>query len=223
MDIGIASAKVEMEYAKQMAEHKDRLYIWYRDKRIVKNAWIARVPTDNMVRQCVTADFRQAVATLPARDIVRKYGTHWVSRAWLGGRMDYYFTVSQSVKASAESIALTVTVKFLCWSASASTSVSEKTWSEIQQDFEGNFEVSGGGTAGDVLNKALADAMKKGQPLTEGEALIGAWIDRFGADAKDEDLTMVDFEVKPIHELVGALDAKKGEEVKRYIENEYKK
>ena len=44
-----------------------------------------------------------------------------------------------------------------------------------------------------------------------------------GADAKDEDLTMVDFEVKPIHELVGALDAKKGEEVKRYIENEYKK
>ena len=46
---------------------------------------------------------------------------------------------------------------------------------------------------------------------------------RFGADAKDEYLTMVDFEVKPIHELVGVLDAKKGEEVKRYIENEYKK
>ena len=225
LDLRIASAKVEVEYAKQISETKDRLYVWYRDKRIVREArFESFIVNPNRFAQCLTASFKKAAHSLSPAEFVRKYGTHLITRSYLGGRFDYYFTVSQDITEEVDKLALTISVKLLFWNASATTA-DEKTWTDIKRDFIADFEVSGGGEAGRVLNEELKRTASQGIPMTSGEQLINNWVARFSdaATVQDEDLTMVGFEVTPIWEILKAVDASKAEELKNYIVNEYLK
>ena len=109
---------------------------------------------EEVLKWCTTSSFRNAVKNNPPQDIVRKFGTHVVTASYLGGKLDYYFTVTQNTKTTVEQISTTINVKVLFISTSASI-VDEKTWQEVKKSFEGNFNVSGGGDAGIRLNSEL--------------------------------------------------------------------
>ena len=224
VDLKIASAKVSGEFSKQISENKDRLYVWYRDIRAVKQAYMN---ADDITEECMTSDFKDAVKKLrqggDVREFVRKYGTHFIWSSTLGGKFDWYFTISQEIKETVEKVVLTITVKLLFWN-STTTSVDENTWTEIKKDFIANFEVTGGGDKGKALNFALQATASKGEPLSNPD-LITKWQECFVSpkSAKDDELTMIDFEVYPIWEIVECIDGNTAEKVRNYIVNEYLK
>ena len=227
-DILVASAKVQAEYSKQINEKKDRRYVWCRDFRQVKLAsFSSRVdyfdPT--AVRTTATKAFREAVESHTPEELVKKFGTHLVTTSALGGKLDYYFTLSQTVKTETETLITTIQVKVL-FVKKSTTSVEEKTWQEIKTDFEANFHIRGGGTIGETLERKLQDLSTKGIMLSASDGpLFQQWDMRFEDPTKvnPDDLVMVDFQVTPIWEIVGALNEMKGKSVKDYVLNTYLK
>lgn len=224
VDIKLASAKISSEFSKQIQENKDRLYFWYREARSVKMAFM----TDDYVsEECMTSDFRNAVIDLKKggsiEDFVKKYGTHFIWSSSLGGKFDWYFTVSQDVNNITEKIVTTISAKLLFWKSST-TSVDEKSWNEIKKDFIASFKVSGGGDKGKALNEALQSTASKGEPLSDPD-LITKWQNCFVSSTKanDAELTMIDFNVYPIWEIVGNIDNTIAAKVKNYIVNDYLK
>ena len=226
VDIKIASAQVSGSFSKQMNENKNRLYVWYRDMRSVRKAYI-NADLTSVTKNCLTNDFRNAVNNLKkggsVKDFVKKYGTHFIWNSTLGGKFDWYFTVSQDIKESVEKIVTTVTVKLLFWKSS-STSVDEKAWAEIKKDFIAEFKVTGGGKTGEGLNAALQATASKGEPLSNPD-LITMWQNCFvdPNTAKDDELTMIDFKVYPIWDIVKRVDKDVAKIVEDYILNEYLK
>lgn len=229
VDLKIAGAKVEAEFTKQIQENKDRLYVWYRDCRVVKRGlFTIDILDKNRAPQCFTENFRNAVDSLcqgkMSNDMfISRYGTHMVTHSYLGGKFDYWFTVSQDVKETTETIALTVTVKFLGLKKSA-TSVSEDTWKDIKKDFIGSFKVSGGGKPGRTLNDSLNNTVNKGVPL-DGEELITKWQQVFTSplDVTPDQLAMVDFKITPIWKIVSMVNRETSSKLKSYIRDHYLK
>ena len=226
LDLKVASAKVSVEFSQQITEQKDRLYVWCRDCRTVKQAYLSNsvdIYDADVLNNCATFSFWSSVMSDSPKEIVRKFGTHLVTNASLGGKLDYYFTVSQNVTTTVEKMVATINVKILFISASASI-VDENTWTEIKKDFEGSFEISGGGDAGDRLNKEFEQHANKGEPLTD-PTLFDQWYARFTSPktAKDEDLVMVDFTVVPIWEIIYGLNPIKADAVEEYITHTYLK
>jgi hypothetical protein len=226
VDIKIASAKLSGSFSKQTAENVDRLYVWYRDMRSVRKAHM-NVDLSVITKNCLTNDFKNAITALKKggsiKDFVNKYGTHFIWNSTLGGKFDWYFTVSQGVKETSEKIVTTVTVKLLFWKKT-STSVDEKLWTEVKTDFIAEFEVTGGGESGKILNDALKATACKGEPLSDPD-LITSWQNCFANPntAKDDDLTMIDFKVYPIWDIVRRVDKDVAKRIEDYILNEYLK
>ena len=226
VDIKIASAKLSGSFSKQTTENVDRLYVWYRDMRSVRKAHMSADLSD-IAKNCLTNDFKKAIDALKnggsVKDFVNKYGTHFIWNSTLGGKFDWYFTVNQDIKETAEKIVVTVTVKLLFWKKT-STSVDEKLWTEVKKDFIADFEVTGGGEKGKSLNDALKATASKGEPLSDPD-LITRWQDCFvnPNTAKDDDLTMIDFKVYPIWNIVKKVDKDVAKKIEDYILNEYLK
>lgn len=229
IDLKFAGAKVEAEFTKQIQENKDRLYVWYRDCRVVKRGLFnIDILDKNRAPQCFTENFRNAVDSLcngkMSNDMfISRYGTHIMTHSYLGGKFDYWFTVSQDVKETTETIALTVTVKFLGLKKSA-TSVSEDTWKDIKKDFIGRFTVSGGGKPGQTLNDSLNNTVNIGVPL-DGDELITKWQQVFTSpfDVTPDQLAMVDFKITPIWKIVSMIDRETSSKLKAYIRDHYLK
>ena len=226
VDIKIASAKLSGSFSKQTTENVDRLYVWYRDMRSVRKAHMSADLSD-IAKNCLTNDFKKAIDALKnggsVKDFVNKYGTHFIWNSTLGGKFDWYFTVNQDIKETAQKIVVTVTVKLLFWKKT-STSVDEKLWTEVKKDFIADFEVTGGGEKGKNLNEALKATASKGEPLSDPD-LITRWQDCFvnPNTAKDDDLTMIDFKVYPIWNIVKKVDKDVAKRIEDYILNEYLK
>lgn len=141
VDIKVAKAKVSVEYNKQINEQKDRLYVWCRDARIVKLSYFGNdvsLTDRDVLKWCTTSSFRKSVKNDKVEDIVRKFGTHVVTSSYLGGKLDYYFTVSQDIKTEIEKVVTTINVKILFFKSS-STTVDEKTWTEIKKISKGTL------------------------------------------------------------------------------------
>lgn len=226
VDIKIASAKLSGSFSKQTTENVDRLYVWYRDMRSVRNAHM-NVDLFEVTQNCLTSDFKKAVSDLKkggsVKEFVNKYGTHFIWNSTLGGKFDWYFTVNQDIKETAEKIVIAVTVKLLFWKKT-STSVDEKLWAEVKKDFIADFEVTGGGDKGRDLNAALRATACKGEPLSDPD-LITRWQNCFmnPNTAKDDELTMIDFKVYPIWDIVRRVDKDVAKRIEDYILNEYLK
>lgn len=224
VDIKIASAKITGEFSQQITEQKDRLYVWCRDIRTVKLAYLGNcvdLYDGEMLKMCTTDSFRKSVNKDNAQDIVRKFGTHLITSSTLGGKLDYYFTVSQAVKTTVEKLVATINVKILFIKTSTSI-VDENTWTEIKKDFKGSFIVTGGGQAGMLLNQELKKYASAGQPLTDSK-LFDNWYQCFEVSDKtrDEDMAMVDFTVIPIWDIIYELNPAKAEAVEDYVTNTY--
>jgi len=224
VDLYIARAKVSVEYQKQINETKERLFIWCRDARTVRMAHFSNevdIFDEKVVNWDTTSAFRQSVKNDTPENFVKKFGTHVVVSSVLGGKLDYYFTVSQDVKTETEGIITTVNVKVLCWESSSS-SVDERSWTEIKKDFIGNFVVAGGGAVADKLNYEFKTHASKGEPVTNSE-LYDAWYDcfRYPSQANPDNLIMVDFEVLPIWLIVESLDPYKAEQIENYIRSHH--
>lgn len=220
VNLYVASASVSVEFAKQIEERKERLFIWCRDARTVKMAHFSNdvdIFDEEVVRWNTTSAFRNSVAADSPREFVKKFGTHVVVNAVLGGKLDYYFTVSSSVRTETESIVTTVNARVLFWNTS-STHVDEKTWQEVKKDFIGSFKVAGGGESGRRLNDEFRRYASKGEPIRNA-GLYDAWYDcfRYPSRVNPSDLTMVDFEVIPIWEIVEVLDGAKAAEIESYV------
>ena len=157
--------------------------------------------------------------------IVNKYGTHLVTTSALGGKLDYYFTLSQSVKTEVEQLVTTIQVKVL-FVKKSSTSVEEHVWQEIKTDFEASFQLRGGGAIGEKLSKKLQDLSDNGTMLSEADGpLFEQWDLRF-ADVENvdpDDLVMVNFQVMPIWEIIEPLNPTKAAEVEEYVMETYLK
>lgn len=226
VDIKIASAKISGTFSRQTTENKDRLYVWYRDIRTVRRAYVNADILD-ITEYCLTSDFVRAIDELKKggspKDFVNKYGTHFIWNSTLGGKFDWYFTVSQEVKETVEQLILTITVKLLFWKKT-STSVDEKVWKDIKKDFIAYFEVSGGGAKGKELNSALQATASRGEPLSNPD-LITLWQNCFNNSsvAKDEELTIVDFDVYPIWEIIECVDEGVARQIENFITNDYLK
>ena len=226
VDLKIASAKVSVAFNQQTTEQTNRFFAWCRDTRTVKLAYFGNdvdLYDEEVLKWCTTSSFRNAVKNNTPQDIVRKFGTHVVTASYLGGKLDYYFTVTQNTKTTVEQISTTINVKVLFISTSASI-VDEKTWQEVKKSFEGYFNVSGGGDAGIRLNSELQKYANVGEPLTD-PTLFEQWYTCFEdpATAKDEDLVMVNFSVTPIWEIITGLNPAKANAVEDYIRNTYLK
>lgn len=226
VDLKVASAKVSVEYNKQITEQKDRLYVWCRDFRGVKTAYFDNdvdILDEEVVRWSTTYSFRLSVRNDTPKDIVKKFGTHLVTQACLGGKLDYYFTVSTDVTTEVEKIITAINVKVLFFKKSH-TWVDEEVWTDVKKDFVGNFVVTGGGLAGERLNSQLKLYASKGEPLMD-DTLFDKWYSCFEHAGKvnPDDLAMVDFKVVPIWYVVSRLDPAKGAALEEYVTKEYLK
>lgn len=221
VDVKVASARVSVAFEQQINEQIDRLYVWCRDFRQIKSAYLADVDIydPEVLERCTTSDFRNCVKNGTPAKIVKDYGTHLVKTSHLGGKLDYYFTVSSSVKETVEKMVTTINLKLLFFKKTA-TSVDEKLWTEIKKDFKGEFKVTGGGARGERLNQQLKEYASKGEPLLD-QTLFDAWYSCFSnvSTAKQSDLAMVNFDVVPIWEIIEGLDEQKALQVKNYIKN----
>lgn len=222
-DIFIAGAKVSVEYNDQINETKDYQYVWCRDMRGVKMAYLFNLDygEDNLARYNTTKSFRDAVWNDTPAEFVRKFGTHLITSSTLGGKLDYYFTLSQSVKTEIETVVTYVQVKILFIKKSW-TEVDQSVWTTIERDFKARFHVTGGGDAGQRLNDQLDKTANQGIPLTDS-SLFDAWSERFinPNTVKLGDLAMVDFEIIPIWTIVEPLDSAKAKAIENYIRTEY--
>lgn len=226
VDLKVASGTVSAQYSEQIKEQKDRMYIWWRDMRAVKKTYFSNAIDlfePETVAWCTTSSFRKACRNSSAEDIIRRYGTHLITASDLGGKFDYYFTISTVIKEKVEQVVTTISVKVFGFKKSSSH-VDEKVWTDIKSDFKGNFFVEGGGKYGDLLNKALSECITKGVPISD-QSVFDNWFNCFAdaSNAQESHLTMIDFRVVPIWEIVGVLNPQKGEEVERYIKDTYLK
>lgn len=224
VDLFVASAKVNVEFNKIHTEEKDRQYVWCRDVRAVKSAYFSNsvdLYYGKLVNACTTSDFRNAVSRLTPEKFVQCYGTHLIVSADLGGKLDYYFTLSQNITTETEKVITTITVKVLFFKTSAST-VDENTWTEIKKDFKGNMYVAGGGEYAERLNKEFQLHASKCEPITD-ESLFNDWYSRFQdpKTAVDSELTLVDFQVVPIWTIVELIDKTKADAIEHYVRNTY--
>ena len=75
-----------------------------------------------------------------------------------------------------------------------------------------------------ILNDALKATACKGEPLSDPD-LITSWQNCFANPntAKDDDLTMIDFKVYPIWDVVKRLNKDVAKSIEDYILNEYLK
>ncbi len=229
IDLKAASVKIEGEYAQQISEKKNRLYVWYRDWRQVKVCYITvDIRDKNRAPQCFTSQFSKCISDVangkmtPA-EFVKTYGTHLIQRSFLGGKMDYYFTVSNDIKEKVETITLTVSVKFLGIKKSSS-SVKENTWIDIKKDFIGNFYVKGGGGVGADVSALFAFYCNRGEALPEiYSGKIEEWQKVFSNPnlVNPEDLTLVNFYVQPIWDIVKMQESEAAEKIEKYIREEY--
>ena len=105
-----------------------------------------------------------------------------------------------------------------------STSVDEKIWQEVKKDFIAYFEVTGGGDKGKMLNSALQATASKGEPLSDPD-LITRWQNCFtdASTVKEDEFTIIDFEVYPIWEIVEIIDEVAAAKIEKYILEEYLK
>lgn len=226
IDIKIASAKISGSFSKQTAENKDRLYIWYRDIISVRKAYL-NADIFDVVENCLTTDFRTAINEVKKggspKAFVNRYGTHFIWNTTLGGKFDWYFTISNEIKETVERLVTTITVKLLFWKKT-STSVDEKIWQEVKKDFIAYFEVTGGGDKGKMLNSALQATASKGEPLSDPD-LITRWQNCFtdASTVKEDEFTIIDFEVYPIWEVVEIIDEVAAAKIEKYILEEYLK
>lgn len=225
-DILIASAKVSMEYSNQIKEKKDRRYVWCRTTKTVKLADFdssVDVADKYLVRWCTTESFRKAVNECSPKDFVQRFGTHLITTSILGGKLDYYFTVSQTVKTEVERIITHINVKLLFFKKSW-TEVDEKTWTDIQRDFQARYEVTGGGKIGQTLNEKLKVCGEQNVPLDD-PTLFDKWNACFENPntVNPDDLTMVGFDVIPIWYVVETINQKKAEAIRKYVLEEYLK
>lgn len=225
-DIWIASASVLVKFSRQLTEQVERQYVWCRDMRSVRQGYLAGgidLYDGDVVRYCTTQAFRQSVSKDTPAELVRKYGTHLVRSATLGGKLDYYFTVSKTVSTEVEKIVTDINVKVLFVKKSW-TEVDEDVWQEVQKDFIGEFQVTGGGSAAVALNEAFAEYSAKKLPVTDA-ALFDHWYACFEnpATARDSDLAMIDFEVIPLWDIIRPLNEQKAQAVERYVVETYLK
>ena len=227
VNVKVASAKVSVEYSKQINESKDRIYVWWREMRMVSEAYFANdisVFDENVLGKCTTDEFRKTISkerdTPPAK-IVEKYGTHLIIASSLGGKFDYYFTISQDVKESIENVITTINVKIFGFKKSSSVN-HEKIWLDVKQDFYASYHVQGGGDAGKKLEKALKQCGELNEPMND-QTLFDNWYDCFSdsSTAKDEDLTMIAYEVIPIWKVIEVTNPIKGKQVKEYLRDKY--
>lgn len=226
VDFLIAGARVSAEFSKQTDEQKECLMIWSRDCKYVKQAYFSNdvdLYDPDVALFCTTAEFRKSVRNDSPEDFVKKYGTHLIVNSSLGGKLDYYFSVKSDVTTETSAIVTTVTAKFLFWNKTW-TAKEEKVWQEVKSEFEGNFYVTGGGEYEQKLNSEFKYCLANGVPL-ENTELLDKWQSCFvNADtAKDKDLTMIDFRVVPIWEIVYCINETKADEIKNYIESVYNK
>jgi nitrous oxide reductase accessory protein NosL len=226
-DILIANAKVSVEYSNQIKETKDRRYVWCRTTMSVKKAFLGnniQMSNKNLVNYCTTdAFYNEAMSNNSAEEFVKKFGTHLVIRSDLGGKFDYYFTVSQTVKTEVERIITHINVKILFIKKSW-TEVDEKTWTDIKTDFNARYQVSGGGKVGIELNKQLKNCSEHNVPL-EDPMLIDRWNACFTnpETANPDDLTMVGFNVIPIWNVVKTINPRKSKAIEEYVMGSYLK
>lgn len=220
----VASATVSVEYRKQITEQKERLYVWCRDIRGVKTAYFDNdidVLDPDVIKWCTTYSFQLSVRNDSPQEIVRKFGSHFIIQSCLGGKLDYYFTVSTDLTTEVEKVITAINAKILCFKTSH-TWVDEKVWTDVQRDFQGNFKVSGGGLTGDRLNNELQHYASMGLPMTD-DSLFEQWYDcfKYANKVSDGNLAMVDFEVIPIWYIVDGLNPEKAEAVEDYVLHQY--
>lgn len=227
VDILIASAKVSVEYSNQITEKEDCRYVWCRTTKSVKRAWLGNsvdVADDYLVRYCTTDDFfKESMNNNSPESFVKKFGTHLVTTSVLGGKLDYYFTISKKVKTEVERIITHINVKILFIDKS-STSIDQNTWEEVKTSFKANYQVSGGGKVGDELNRQLRNCSAKNVPL-EDQTLFDRWNACFTDPntANPDDLTMIGFNVIPIWYVVETINPKKAVAIEQYVLTKYLK
>lgn len=220
----IAGARISTEFSKLEDEQKECLMIWSRDCKYVKQAYFSNdvdLYDPDVALFCTTAQFRKSVRDDSPREFVKKYGTHIIVNSSLGGKLDYFFSVKNDVTTETSAIVTAVTAKFLFWNKTW-TSKEEKIWQQVKSEFEGHFYVTGGGAYEQKLNSEFKYCLAKGVPLQDTE-LLDKWQNCFvNTDtAKDSDLTMIDFQVVPIWEIVYCINHTKADEIKNYIESLY--
>jgi major membrane immunogen (membrane-anchored lipoprotein) len=222
-DLFIAGAKVSVEYSDQIHETKDTRYVWCRDMRGVKKAFFFDLDygSDNLSRYNTTSSFFNSVFEDSAEIIVRKFGTHVIIQSTLGGKLDYYFTLSNKVTTETETVVTYVQVKVLFIKKSW-TDYEQSVWTNIESDFKGRFHVTGGGAAGEALNNKLAQTTNQGKPLDD-PTLFDAWSKCFEDpnEAKMENLAMIGFEVIPIWDIVEPLSHTKAKAIEDYVRTDY--
>ena len=223
-DIIVASAQVSVQYSKQINEKQDCYYFWCRDLRTVKHRYFSSaidLYQPDIVKYCTTSEFRKAVKNDTPQAFVEKYGTHLVVSSTLGGKLDYYFTLSKSVTTEIEKLVTTINVKILFIKKQWQT-VDENVWTTMKQSFQANYHVTGGGDAGEKLNMELQENASKGRPLSD-TIYFHNWFARFENPntVRDEDLAMVDFQVVPIWYIVEAINPDKADAIEDYVCNSY--
>ena len=228
VDLKIAGAKVSAEFEKQVTETANRYYLWYRNIYKVKECYFTVDMFDpTVIPYSLTLDFKNAIYKLTPEQFVQRYGTHIITSSSLGGKLDYYMTVSQDIKETVERITLTISVRFLCWSTSA-THVDESLWQSIQQSLTGRYYCSGGGAKGRELSALLDRTVNQGQPtMPDGSrcTLFTEWAQCFSNPntVDNNDLAIVAVQVTPIADIVSLISPTKAAAIEKYVNGTYLK
>lgn len=123
------------------------------------------------------------INTMNPEDLFNSYGTHFISRAYIGGRADYNASVEESSKWSKTEIEANIKAEFKVINSSLDTNV-QKTKKEISQNTKTKLTVTGGNAEfiSNINNeeqyKKWAEGIKDAPVLCdfEKDSLMPLWI-----------------------------------------------
>jgi hypothetical protein len=198
-EFGAFSGAFNSAYQKDLEQIESFKYALYESQNI---AWRLTLQAQSLAQ--LTAEVQAEIATLPAEfskgsrapffRFLRKYGTHYVSRVAVGGRLYYYVAVEKSFTSDDAKIDGDVTLEYNALLVSGKAE-SQANWSRLGRSWVSNRTVhieAVGGTPNSLLLAA-----------PEYDDTRSAIFDQWVESIKTAPATM-DFELRPIYNLMPA-------------------
>jgi hypothetical protein len=116
--VGLFSAKVSTEFSVSNGSKKTNFFAKARGVHQTKEEWL-RNTDPSYLKDYFTSTFKNDIAKLSAKDLIAKYGTHFIKRCYWGGTAEFNYSYSGTELTSASSVSVAVEASYGAVSGSA--------------------------------------------------------------------------------------------------------